>query len=126
MVLPLSVNANVTNLQDANQSATAQKLIKGIVSEESGASLPGVSIVVKGTTLGTVTDIDGKFEISVPNESGVLVFSFIGMLTQEITIGAQSEVNVVLLTDALRMNEVVVTALGIKREKSSWLCCSRC
>ena len=110
MALPLSVNANVANLPDANLTVASQKLIKGAVTEEDGASLPGVSVVVKGTTLGTVTDIDGKFEITVPNESNVLIFSFIGMLTQEITIDSQSELEVVLLTDAKQMNEVVVTA----------------
>jgi TonB-linked SusC/RagA family outer membrane protein len=119
MALPLSVNANVVNLHEANLTVASQKLIKGIVTEEDGTSLPGVSVVVKGTTLGTVTDIDGKFEITVPNESNVLIFSFIGMLTQEITIDSQSEFKVVLLADAKQMNEVVVTALGIKREKKA-------
>jgi len=119
MVLPLTVSANVNSLPDANLSVATQKLIKGVVTEESGVSLPGVSIVVKGTTTGTVTDIDGKFEISVPNESSVLVFSFIGMLTQEVAVGTQSNLNIVLLADALKMDEVVVTALGIKREKKA-------
>ncbi|RZT91863.1 TonB-linked SusC/RagA family outer membrane protein [Ancylomarina subtilis] len=119
MVLPLSVNANVTNLPDATLTVATQKLITGVVTEENGTSLPGVSIVIKGTTQGTVSDIDGKFEISIPNESSILVFSFIGMLTQEITVSSQSELNIVMLADTKQMNEVVVTALGIKREKKA-------
>lgn len=119
MVLPLSVNANVANLPDNNLAVSIQKLIKGVVSEENGTSLPGVSIVIKGTSVGTTTDIDGKYQISVPNESSVLVISFIGMLTQEITVGSQSAINITMLTDATQMEEVIVTALGIKREKKA-------
>ena len=119
MVLPLSVNANVDKLQENKLTISTQKLVKGIVSDENGMTLPGVSIVVKGTTDGTTTDIDGKYQISVPNESSVLTFSFIGLLTQEITVGSQINLNVVMLADALQMDEVVVTALGIKREKKS-------
>lgn len=116
MVLPLSANANVANRYENNLTVASQKIIKGVVTEENGTSLPGVTIVVKGTTLGTITDIEGKFEIQVPNESNVLTFSFIGMLTQEITIDSQSVINVVMVTDSEQMKEVVVTALGIKRE----------
>lgn len=119
LVLPLSASANDVNLSDNNQSVATQKLITGIVSEDNGMTLPGVSIIVKGSTNGTTTDIDGKFQISVPTESSVLVFSFIGMLSQEITVGSQSTINVVMLADALQMEEVVVTALGIKREVKS-------
>ncbi len=119
MVLPLSAIAKPSNLLDSNSSVASQKLIKGIVTEENGNTLPGVSIVIKGTSVGTTTDIDGKYQISVPNENSVLVFSFIGMLKQEIPVGTQSAINVTMLTDAKQMNEVVVTALGIKRDKKA-------
>lgn len=118
MALPISVSANVNKLSDENSEITVQKTVTGTVTEESGMSLPGVSVVVKGTTIGTVTDVDGKFEIAADN-SAVLIFSFVGMTTQEITIGSQSVINIVMAADALQVDEVVVTALGIKREKKA-------
>ena len=96
-----------------------QREVTGAVTEDSGMSLPGVSVVVKGTTIGTVTDINGNYEISAPSVTSVLVFSFVGMETQEITIGSQSAIDVVMATDALQVDEVVVTALGIKRAKKA-------
>ncbi|WP_320019233.1 SusC/RagA family TonB-linked outer membrane protein [Labilibaculum manganireducens] len=120
MVLPFSANANVNTLTNDNSSVSAtQQVVTGAVTEDSGMSLPGVSVVVKGTTTGTVTDIDGKFEITVPESTSILVFSFVGMQTQEITVGSQSVINVVMTVNALEVAEVVVTALGIKREKKA-------
>jgi iron complex outermembrane receptor protein len=117
MVLPFSANANVNRLTDNNSSVSAtQQVVTGSVSEDSGMSLPGVSVVVKGTTNGTVTDIDGKFNITVADANSILVFSFVGMVTQEFKVGTQSVINVVMATDSEQMEEVVVTALGIKRE----------
>nr|WP_320119227.1 SusC/RagA family TonB-linked outer membrane protein [uncultured Marinifilum sp.] len=118
MALPISASANVNKLSDENSEITVQKTVTGTVTEESGMSLPGVSVVVKGTTIGTVTDVDGKFEIAADN-SAILIFSFVGMTTQEITIGSQSVINIVMAADALQVDEVVVTALGIKREKKA-------
>jgi len=119
MVLPLSANANVDKLSEDNSAVAAQRVVTGIVTEESGMSLPGVSVVIKGTTIGTVTDVDGKYEISVAGDTDVLIFSFVGMETQEITVGSQSVINLVMLTNALQVDEVIVTALGIKREKKA-------
>ncbi|WP_321298426.1 SusC/RagA family TonB-linked outer membrane protein [Marinifilum fragile] len=115
---PFAANANVNSLFEDNSTVAVQKTVTGTVVEESGMSLPGVSVVVKGTTVGTVTDVDGKFQIAV-DESSVLVFSFVGMTTQEITVGSQSVIEVVMAADALQVDEVVVTALGIKREKKA-------
>ncbi|WP_054720036.1 SusC/RagA family TonB-linked outer membrane protein [Marinifilum fragile] len=115
---PFAANANVNSLFEDNSTVAVQKTVTGTVVEESGMSLPGVSVVVKGTTVGTVTDVDGKFQIAV-DESSVLVFSFVGMTTQEITVGSQSVIDVVMAADALQVDEVVVTALGIKREKKA-------
>ena len=112
---PFAANANVNSLSESNSAVAVQKTVTGTVTEDSGMSLPGVSVVVKGTTVGTVTDINGKYEIAI-DESGTLVFSFVGMTTQEITVGSQSVIDVVMAADALQVDEVVVTALGIKRE----------
>lgn len=119
MALPLFTNANVYMPNNGISAMAVQKVVTGKVTAESGISLPGVSVVVKGTSRGTATDVNGKYEISVEDDSDVLVFSFIGMQTQEITVGTQSVIDVVMLADALQVGEVVVTALGIKREEKS-------
>jgi iron complex outermembrane receptor protein len=89
-----------------------------VTSSEDGASLPGVSVVRKGTTTGTTTDMDGKYSISVPRGS-VLVFSFIGMQSHEMTVENATIYDVILKTETTGINEVVVTALGIKRDKKA-------
>ncbi|RZT96549.1 TonB-linked SusC/RagA family outer membrane protein [Ancylomarina subtilis] len=102
------------------QIVTAQsKQISGTVtSADDGLGMPGVSVVVKGTTIGASTDIDGKYSLEA-SASDVLVFSFVGMVTQEITVGNKTVVNVVLETESIGMDEVVVTALGVTREKKA-------
>lgn len=95
------------------------KKIAGSVTDESGSPLPGVSIVIKGTTQGTVTDMDGKFNLTVTGEQKVLVFSFIGYAAQEVTIGSQTNFNVVMREEEHAIDEVVVTALGIEKSKRS-------
>ncbi|MBL4677268.1 MAG: SusC/RagA family TonB-linked outer membrane protein [Mucilaginibacter sp.] len=98
--------------------AYAQKTVTGRVTEKSGQAAPGVNVTEKGTTHGTTTDINGKYSISV-KPGAVLTFSFIGFKTQEITVGDGSTINVVIESGESALNEVVVTALGIKREKKS-------
>ena len=97
-----------------------QRVITGkVISEEDGLGLPGATVLVKGTTVGTTTDLDGNYSISVPSGSDVLVFSFVGLATQEEQIGNRTVVNVTLTTDASQLSEVVVTAIGIEREKKA-------
>ena len=86
------------------------------VSDQTG--LPGVSILIKGTTDGTITDLDGNYSIRVPNNA-TLVFSFIGFKTQEVAVDGKTNINVFLKENSESINEVVVTALGIKREEKS-------
>lgn len=94
-----------------------QRSVSGkVTSAEDGTSLPGVNVIVQGTTQGTVTDLDGNYTIQVPSDQNVLVYSFIGFAPQEITVGAQSVINVQLASDATELSEVVVTAVGIERE----------
>ncbi|MER0440709.1 SusC/RagA family TonB-linked outer membrane protein [Emticicia sp. W12TSBA100-4] len=93
----------------------AQKISGKVTSSKEGVSLPGVSVQVKGTNTGTNTSADGSFSVNAPSNA-TLVFSFIGYKTQEIKIGNQSVINVSLDEDAQRLDEVVVTALGIKKE----------
>ncbi|MDH5603153.1 MAG: SusC/RagA family TonB-linked outer membrane protein, partial [Cyclobacteriaceae bacterium] len=90
-----------------------------VTSQEDGGALPGVTVLLKGTSQGTSTDSDGNFALNVSGDNGVLVFSFIGFASQEVTIGSQSVINVQLVTDVTQLSEVVVTALGVTREKAS-------
>lgn len=91
--------------------------IKGAVtSSEDGAPIPGVSVVVKGTTLGTITDTNGKYTLKVPDNAQTLSFSFVGMKTMDVAIGNQTTINVTLNPATFGVDEVVVTAFGIQRK----------
>ncbi|PRY16367.1 TonB-linked SusC/RagA family outer membrane protein [Pontibacter ummariensis] len=92
-----------------------QEPLTGRVTDSKGVGLPGVSIAVKGTSKGTVTDADGTFSLAA-SPKDVLVFSYIGFATKEVTVGNQNKLEVALSEDAKALEEVVVTALGIKRE----------
>ncbi|GAB4109204.1 MAG: TonB-dependent receptor [Thermoflexibacter sp.] len=98
--------------------AFAQKKVSGKVTDaEGGAALPGVTVVVKGTQTGTSTDVDGNYAISLPDGgSDVLIFSFVGYQTQEITVGNQTTINVSLATASSFLNEVVVVAYGEQKK----------
>ena len=89
-----------------------------VTSTEDASTLPGVNIAIKGTTRGTSSGADGTYQLNVP-AGATLVFSFIGFTTQEIAVGNRTAVNVSLVTDAAQLQEVVVTALGIKRDAKS-------
>ncbi|WP_053991439.1 SusC/RagA family TonB-linked outer membrane protein [Mangrovimonas sp. TPBH4] len=95
-----------------------EKTISGTVADDTGLPLPGVNIIVKGTTTGTQTDFDGNYSITA-KAGDVLTFTYIGLKTQEITVGSSNTINVTMLEDAAVLDEVVVTALGIKREEKA-------
>lgn len=97
-------------------SAQSSK-VTGKVLDENGEPVIGASIIVKGTTVGTVTDFDGNFTLDVPSDGKQLVVSFIGMRSQEVNVA--SNVSVRLLADTQNLDEVVVTAMGIKRERKA-------
>lgn len=102
-------------------SAMAQdRRVSGtVIAEEDGLGLPGVTVQVSGTSIGTQTDANGAFSLSVPSSAQSLDFSFIGFVKQTVTIGNRTTINVSLATDATQLGEVVVTALGVLREKRS-------
>ncbi|WP_206077594.1 SusC/RagA family TonB-linked outer membrane protein [Pontibacter sp. SGAir0037] len=93
--------------------------IKGKITDEQGMPLPGASISVKGTSNGTITDVNGNFSITIQQNTDVLVVSFLGYLNQEVQIGSQTILNISLLPNTNQLNEVVVTALGIEREQKA-------
>jgi TonB-linked SusC/RagA family outer membrane protein len=102
------------------QGALAQSVVKGTVTDaKDGTPLPGVSVVVKGTLTGTVSDINGKYQFTVPAGYNELIYSFLGMLTKEVKIDGRSTIDIGLEEDVVGLEEVVVTALGISREKKS-------
>ena len=98
--------------------AQAQKNITGNVTSVNGETLPGVNVAVKGTTNGTITDIDGNFSLTVQEED-VLVISFIGYKAEEMSVAGQLSFSITLKEDVTDLSEVVVTALGIKRDKKA-------
>ena len=89
--------------------------------------IPGVTVMVKGTTVGALTDVNGKYSITVPANATTLVFSYIGMKSREVEIGGRSVIDGILESDLIGLNEVVVTALRYRQGKeSSGLFCSGC
>src|SRR5690554_1444345 len=101
-------------------SVTAQShLITGkVTADNEPEGIPGVNVRVQGTMEGTITDIDGSYSIEVPEGSKVLIFSFVGFATQKIPIDNRTEVNVVLEPDVRELSEVVITALGVERNRN--------
>src|SRR5664279_238753 len=82
-------------------------------------AIPGVTVTVKGTTVGAITDVNGKYSVTAPQNATDLVFSYIGMKRQEVEIARRKVIDVIMEPDITGLNEVVVTALGISREKKS-------
>lgn len=99
-----------------SSAAFAQISISGTVTDEMGEPLIGVNVSVKGTTIGNITDLDGKYTLQVPNEQSVIVFSFIGYTTQEVTVGSQRAFNVILREDNQALDEVVVVGYGVQKK----------
>lgn len=97
----------------------AQRSITGQVKDKSGMTVIGATILEKGTSNGTITDFDGNYRIDVSSDKAVLQFSYVGFITKEVTVGSQKVVNVTLEEDTQKLEEVVVTALGIKRDKKA-------
>ncbi|MFN8258115.1 MAG: TonB-dependent receptor [Bacteroidales bacterium] len=104
----------------AGMHAFAQVSISGTISTEDGEPLPGAYIVVKGNTnIGTITDSDGAYTLSVPAEATTLIVSFVGMATQEVAIEGKTVINVVLKSEDIGLEEVVVVAYGVQRKEAS-------
>lgn len=94
----------------------AQIIVKGTVKGEDDLSIPGVNVLIKGTTNATVTDLDGKFSISVPSEKSVLVFSFVGMKSQDVAVGKNRNLEIVLKENSEVLDEVVVIGYGTMKK----------
>ncbi len=124
MVILLMIGGN--SFATGNSGATVtkstadayqQKTISGKVVDEQGAPLPGVTVVVKGTTVGMITNIDGEYNLQVPDDAKVLVFSFVGMKAQEAVIGSQTTINITMQTESIGLDEVI--AVGYATQKKA-------
>ena len=108
--------SQTTNVQ---KGQTVSRTVSGVVKDASGEPLIGVSVVLKGTGKGTVTDIDGRYTLSVGNTKTPLTFSYVGYVSQDIVPGERTNVDVVLKEENTMLTGVVVTAMGIMRKESS-------
>jgi TonB-linked SusC/RagA family outer membrane protein len=112
-------SGKVSNPEE-EQLVSQDRTVSGtVLSLDEGVPLPGVSVILKGTQTGTVTDIQGAYRINVPSESAVLVFSFIGYRTMEVVVEGRSTIDVQLETDVTELSEVVVTSFGIEQQKQA-------
>jgi TonB-linked SusC/RagA family outer membrane protein len=108
----------LSNLDNGSGSEIQQqKTVGGKVTDSSGAPLPGVSVVVKGTTTGVISDSDGNFKLINVQNNAILQFSFVGMKTQELSVSGKSTINVSLLEESVGLEEVVAVGYGSKRKK---------
>ena len=103
----------------AGEVAQKKTTVKGVVTDEKGEPLIGVSIALKNSTQGTMSDMDGKYTISTDVENPTLIFSYVGYTSQTIAVGEKKEINVVLKEESHALNEVVVTAMGFLRKEKS-------
>ncbi len=94
-----------------------QKKITGVVKDERGQAIPGATVLVQGTTIGIVTDMDGKYEFNIPANAEVLIFSFVGMRSQEVAVAGQSTINVTLAEETISINEVVAVGYGTQTKR---------
>ena len=106
----------LTTANASYDSSQQQKSVSGKVTDSTGAPLPGVSVVIKGTTIGIITDMDGTYNLQKVPTDATLVFSFVGMKTQEISIGGKSSINVTLEEETVGIEEVVAVGYGTQKK----------
>lgn len=111
-------NTVVVRPMPLQQQQVQERKVTGVVKDEQGNVLPGVAIVIKGTTMRTSTDADGKYSLTLPEGDYTLVFSFIGMMAKEEAVGTRSEINVTLVEEVTEMEEVVVTGIFTRKKES--------
>ena len=109
-----TINKNETKLGE--KSSQIKKKITGTVTDEKGEPIPGATVIVKGTTIGMVTDLDGKYTLSIPDDAKTLTFSFVGMRTQDIEIGNKTIIDAILVNEYMDVDEVVVVGYGTQKK----------
>jgi len=120
LLLTLTIGLLLTAGVSTNAEILQGITITGkITNSVDGAGLPGVNVLIKGSLEGTITDIDGNYSLEVVDENSILVLSYVGYHTQEIVVGSRTVIDVEMSEDITALNEIVITALGIKREEKS-------
>jgi len=113
-VIDRQIVLTTTSVTETQQQS---KKVTGKVTDQSGAPIPGASIIVKGTTIGITTDNDGNFSLLLPSDAKVLVFSFVGMKTTEISVGSQTKISVTLADETTGIEEVVAIGYGVTKKR---------
>lgn len=113
------ITSEIPQVKSVEKAEVMAQTVKGKVTDEKGAGLPGVSVLIKGTQRGTTTNAEGAFQLEVPETSSILVFSYVGYESKEIAVGNQTNITVSLAPESKSLGEVVVTALGIKKQAKS-------
>ncbi len=108
----------ISSLSELNAGTQQQKTLAGKVTDQVGAPIPGASVVVKGTTIGVTTDNNGNFTLAIPADAKILIFSFVGMKSQEITIGNQSVINIRLIEETIGISDVIVVGYGTQKKNA--------
>ena len=104
-------------LVSVSMGAYAQKTVSGTISEASGQPLPGVTVLIKGTTTGAITDFEGKYIVTNVPETATLVFSFVGMLDEEVPFSDQTTIDVTMIEDLIKLDELVVVGYGTQSKR---------
>lgn len=112
-----SVSAEELIHSESNFEAIQQSAVSGTITDEKGLPVPGVSVLEKGTTNGTVTDMQGHYSIKVSGNNSVLIFSFVGMVTREIEVSGQTTIDVTMKEDAINLSEVVAIGYSVQKKK---------
>ncbi|GAB3162786.1 TonB-dependent receptor [Telluribacter humicola] len=116
--LPTNLRPTITTskIEAKTIITSVERLLRGTVTDETGAGLPGVSIVIKGTTRGTTSDASGTYQIEIPDGSSTLIFSFVGYVSQEVEVGNQTRLDVILSSDTKALEEMVVIGYGTAKK----------
>lgn len=112
---PNAVNAHLNSDLETKYQNNLQQTINGVITDQNGLPLPGANVVIKGTSKGQMSDFDGKYQIGA-TAGDVLVFSYVGYISQEIIVGSNNIINVALQSDTNQLDEVVVVGYGVKRK----------
>jgi TonB-linked SusC/RagA family outer membrane protein len=116
MFVSISVPSPASTLRISASPLSTDRVVTGRVTDERGEGMPGVNIQVKGSQQGTISDSDGRFSINVPNDASILILSFVGYATQEITVGSRSTLTAQLSVDQKALEEVVVVGYGSQKK----------
>ncbi|MCG8512555.1 MAG: SusC/RagA family TonB-linked outer membrane protein, partial [Halanaerobiales bacterium] len=112
------INENKLIVLSPMNNDQGERIISGTVTDDAGTPLPGVTIIAKGTTIGAITDLDGKFSFTLPEETSVIIASYIGMRTLEIEVGNQMSFQITMVEDLIGVDEVVVVGYGSQQKKT--------